>query len=229
VGLADVEFGYGGAAQRFEMGAEAETLAHFVRDRAHVGSGGDAGAEVGTVGLDGGDGEFLDLDLNRLQNDFLPLARQLVGGDAIDFLGRERRRDLLDEAEECGGEGLQLFEAGVGGADLAHGFAIGIVSVGGEAEADHAFVVFLGSGVELRQAREVADDEREHAGGERIERAQMADGALLENPAHAVNHVVGSPTGGFVDDENAIHSEANSFVIVRSGNFGFRQAVGLFA
>ena len=58
-------------------------------------------------------------------------------------------------------------------------FAIGVIGVGGEAEADHAFIGFLGRGVELRQAGETAGDEREHAGGERVERAEMADGALL--------------------------------------------------
>ena len=95
VGLGDVEFGDGGAAQGFEVGSAAEALAHFVSDGAHVGSRGYAGAEVGAVGLDGGDVEFFDLDLNRLQDDFFFLSRQFVGGDAVDFLGGEWWRDLL--------------------------------------------------------------------------------------------------------------------------------------
>jgi hypothetical protein len=52
-----------------------------VGDGTHVGSRGYAGAEVGAVALDSSDYEFLDLDVHRL-----------VGGDAVDFLGRERRR-----------------------------------------------------------------------------------------------------------------------------------------
>ena len=52
VSLGEVEFGYGGAAEGFEMGPGAEALAHFVGDGAHVGSGGDAGAEVGAVAVD---------------------------------------------------------------------------------------------------------------------------------------------------------------------------------
>jgi len=44
-------------------------------------------------------------------------------------------------------------------------------------------------------------DEREHAGGEGVESAEMADGTLAENAAHAVDYVVGSPSGGLIDDD----------------------------
>ena len=88
---------------------------------------------------------------------------------------------------------------------IGHGFAVGVVGIGGEAEADHAFVSFLGRGVELGQAGEASGDEREDAGGQRVESAEMADGALLQNAAHAVDHVVRGPTGGLVDDDEAIH------------------------
>ena len=47
VGLGDVEFGDGRAAEGCQVGAAAEELAHFVSDGAHVGFGRDAGAEVG--------------------------------------------------------------------------------------------------------------------------------------------------------------------------------------
>ena len=88
---------------------------------------------------------------------------------------------------------------------IAQGFAIGVIGVGGEAEADHAFIGFLGCGVELCQASEAAGDEREDASGERVEGAEMAYGALPKNAAHAVDHVVRGPTGGLVDDDYAIH------------------------
>ena len=98
MGLGDFEFGYGGAAQRFEMRAGADTLAHFVGDRAQVGSRGHPSAEVGAVAFNSGDDEFFDFDLNRLQHYIFLFARQFVGRDAVDFLGRERWRHLLDEA-----------------------------------------------------------------------------------------------------------------------------------
>ena len=85
VGLGDVEFGDAGAAEGFEVSSAAEALAHFVGYGAHIGSGGYAGAEGGAVGVDGGDGEFLNFDVYRFQNYFLLLAGEFIGGDAFDF------------------------------------------------------------------------------------------------------------------------------------------------
>ena len=73
------------------MRAAAEMLAHFVGDGAHVGSGGDVGTEGGAVGIDGDDGEFFDFDFYRLQDYFLLLAREFIGGDAFDFFRGEGR------------------------------------------------------------------------------------------------------------------------------------------
>jgi hypothetical protein len=75
---------------------------------AHVSAGGDAGAEAGSVAFHGEDFEFLDFHLYRLQDDFLFLSRQLVGGDTVDFLGGEGRRHLVDHAAEGGREGHDL-------------------------------------------------------------------------------------------------------------------------
>src|SRR5882724_5846042 len=98
-----------------------------------------------------------------------------------------------------------MLQAESDGPNLADGFAIGVISVGGEAKADYAFVGFSRRGVKLRQARERSCDEGEDARGQGIERAEMADGLLLQNAAHAVDHIVRGPTGGLVDDDDAIH------------------------
>lgn len=179
VGLSDVEFGDRGAAEGFEMGAAAEALAHLMGDGAHVGPGGDAGAEVRAVGVGGCDGKFFYLHLNRLQNHFFLFARKFVGRDAVDFFGGERRGDLVDEAEESGGKFLQVLERMGDGARVGDRFAVGVISIGREAEADDAFVSFFGSYVELGEARQRAGDEWEDAGGEGVKGAEMADGALL--------------------------------------------------
>ena len=68
MGLTDFKFGYGGAAQGFQVGGGTEALAHCVRDGTHVGSRGCEGVEVGAVALDSSDYEFLDFDLHRLQD-----------------------------------------------------------------------------------------------------------------------------------------------------------------
>ena len=108
VGVFEGEFGDGGAAEGFEMGAAGQGLAHFVGDGAHVGAGGDAGAEAGAVDVDGEDFEFFDFDLDRLEHDFFLFAGEFVGGDAGDFFGGEGRRSLFDESAEAGGERLRL-------------------------------------------------------------------------------------------------------------------------
>ncbi len=53
VGVCQGEFGYGGAAEGFEVGATSQFPSHIVGDGAHVGSGGDAGAKTNAV-----DGDF---------------------------------------------------------------------------------------------------------------------------------------------------------------------------
>src|SRR5580704_18081870 len=101
------------------MSTGAEALAHFVCNGTHVGAGSDAGTKARAVGIDREDGEFLDFDLHGLEHYLFLFSCQLVGGDAVDFFGRERRRDLLDQAEESGGEILEVIESGGGGLRVA--------------------------------------------------------------------------------------------------------------
>ena len=215
VGLGDREFGNRGAAEGFEMGSAAKLLAEVVGDGTHVGSGGDAGAEAGAIRVECENGEFFYFYLDRFEDHFLLFAGEFIGGDALDFFGREWGRGLLDYALEFRGEELESFQVeicgrgwtdgGVGPSMVRDRFAVGVVGVSGEAETDGAFVGFFGVHVELGEASEAAGDEREDAGGERVEGAEVSDGALAEDAAHAVDDVVRRPSGGLVDDEDAIH------------------------
>jgi len=90
------------------MGPAAEALAHFVGDGAHVGSRGYACAKAGAAAFDREDEEFFDFDLHCFQHYLLLFSCQLVGGDALNFFGGERWRDLLDNAEKFGAERLQF-------------------------------------------------------------------------------------------------------------------------
>ena len=87
------------------------SLSHFVRHRAHVGSGGDAGAKADAIDVDAENFEFFDLDLDGLSTTSLLLARQFVGRNSFNFLGGEGRRDLLDHASETGGDCFHLSSA----------------------------------------------------------------------------------------------------------------------
>ena len=84
-------------------------------------------------------------------------------------------------------------------------FAVGIVGVGGKTEADRALVGLFGRGIELCQAGQIANDQRQDSGGQRVESAEMAHRALLQDAADAIDHVVRGQSGGLVDDEDGVH------------------------
>ena len=165
------------------------------------------GAEADAVDSDFQDFKLLDLDLDWLQYDFFLLAGKFVGGDTFNFLGGERGRSLLDHSTEAGGDGFDFFRAQGDWFRFSRGVAFSIVGVGGETEADGAFVGLFRGGVELGQAGEVAGDERKDTGGHGVEGAEVADGAFVKNAARAVNAVVRGESGGLVDDEDGVHSE----------------------
>ncbi len=140
VGVGEGEFGDGGATEGFQVRAAGQFPAHVVGDGAHVGSGGDAGPETDAIEIDGEDFEFFDIDFDGLEHNFFLLAGEFVGGDAFYFLGGEGRRSLLDDAAEAGGESFDPFWVQAHFLRRGGGFAFGVVGVGGEAEADGAFV-----------------------------------------------------------------------------------------
>ena len=55
------------------------------------------------------------------------------------------------------------------------------------------------------EARETAQQHGQNAGGERVERAEMADGTFAGETAEAMDGVMGGDAGGFVEDEQAVH------------------------
>ena len=104
-----------------------------------------------------------------------------------------------------GGQGAHFIAIYVHVLQRRGGLALGVVGVSGEAEANHAFVRLLGMNIELRQAREVAENNRKNSGGRGIEGSEMADRALPENSPHAIDHVVRGQPGRFIDDYDTIH------------------------
>jgi len=62
-------------------------------------------------------------------------------------------------------------------------------------------------GVELRQPREIAEDNRQNSGGGRIERAEVSDGALTKMRRTRLTTSCESEPGGLVDDDYAIHED----------------------
>src|SRR5208282_3483414 len=110
-------------------------------------------------------------------------------------------------ALKLGGQGLHFIARNAHFLRRRCGFALGVVGVGGEAEADYPFVRLLGMGVELRQASEVAENNRQDSRGGGVESAEMSHRALANNPPHAIDYVVRREAGRLVDDYDTIHGD----------------------
>ena len=80
------------------MCAAAQHLSKLVRYRAHIASGRDAHAKLRILTFPFRKHELFDVHRHWLQHHGFAAARRLVGPFAIDFLGRERRRGLLNLA-----------------------------------------------------------------------------------------------------------------------------------
>ena len=102
---------------------------------------------------------------------------------------------------------LERFAIGLRGCIRPERGAVGIISVRSEAETDDSLIGLLRRTVKLRQTGEAAGDEWKHAGGKGVERPEVADGSLAKNAAHAVDHVVGGPASGLIEDDDSIHEK----------------------
>ena len=78
-----------------------------------------------------------------------------------------------------------------------------VVLVGRASERDGGFVGLVAGGQELREAGRAADDERQHAGRHRIERAGVPDARDAQRAPRQRHNVVGGRSFGLVDDEDA--------------------------
>ena len=87
---------------------------------------------------------------------------------------------------------------------LAGRLAGAVVGVGGPAEAHHALVDLVAARVELRQARGAPDHQRQHAGGDGVERSQVPDLLGPGDAAHLVHHVVRGPPFRFIDYDDSV-------------------------
>src|SRR5262249_15990851 len=122
-----------------------------------------------------GDGEFLDLHVPGPQVNFFSLARQLVGRDASHLLCRKRRRYLLEMADKLRRsvadlllwKAYMLFPSG--------SFAPSRLRIRGQTEADHGLIPLVGVIVELCQAGEASEHERQNARRHGVEGAEVSD------------------------------------------------------
>ena len=190
VSVVERELGNAGAPQRLQMGSATQRLAHVMGNGSHVGAGTNSSPELDAVKVDGKNFKFFDLNLHRIQADLFLFAREFVGGDAFDFLRGERRRRLRDRASELPCQRIELFPAQFDICRRAGGFTLSIVGVGGEAEADRAFVGLFRAEIELRQTGETTYYQRKDPGSHGVKRSEMSDGSLAEDAAGSMDDIV---------------------------------------
>src|SRR5262245_23672579 len=91
-----------------------------------------------------------------------------------------------------------------------------ITSVGGISQADDCLVLLVRSAEKLGESRRLTNENKQNAGGERIECSCMTYATLLQNAARTRDYVMRSYVGRFIDNQQSIHG-GNS----RSGVFRF--------
>ena len=192
------------AAELDEMRAAAEVLPDVMAIGADVKALAALDAKFNQRKRDVVDDVGVDVDEARLALDGLAGAGEFVERDAALLEGRDHRRDLIKVTGVFLEGGLELLAGEVGHGLFLECLAVGVLGIGDDAEL-HGRGVFLVLGHEqVLDFGCLADDEHEEAGGERIERAAMADLLEMKAIAHVIHDVVGGATGGLVDEENSV-------------------------
>src|SRR5579885_2789379 len=203
-GLFDGKFTDGGTFDFREVRATAKLLAHFVRQRTDVGARRTLDHEASKGAFQVRQTIFKEFDVHGFQLDGLFLAGQLVSGPAVNFFGGKYGRHLLEASNTLGGKPLEHARIESGAGVRALRFAIGVVRVGGEAEAEARGVALSPAGIEARKPRRAPEEQNQDSCREGIERAEMADLAEASEMPDGIDHVVRRLALGLVDDQSAI-------------------------
>jgi hypothetical protein len=100
------------------------------------------------------------------------------------------------------------------------------LAVSGDAERHRADVFLVLAHEEVLNLGATPEDDDEQAGGERVERAAVADLLGVERAADYGNHVVRGHAGGFIDQEDAVGAVVLRAAVDRIRIFQGAGAVG---
>src|SRR5580693_7595833 len=147
--------------------------------------------------------QAFDYDAAGLEVDRLAGACQIVGALAFDLEGREGWRDLLDVANE-GRQGAA--DRLVGGTKVAGGsdLALGIFRRARLPEAEREAVFLPAVHDEGHGLGRLAQGNRQHAAGQRIERSAMARLPRAEQAAHTADRGGRPQPHRLVEDHPAV-------------------------
>ncbi len=207
------------ALQPFEVRTAPETLSEVVGQRPDVEAARAHESHLGETVSVTAQFDRRDGDLDGLDVDGFPLAREFVGRRAANFLGGVGRwglqvpssegRHRLGHRRLCqGGDRGELGQ--LASAAHATGGTFGVVGLSSRPDPNPRDVLLVGAAHERREPGGAADDEREHTGRERIEGSGMADARQADRATHDRDDVVRGRAGGFVDDKYTVHVMLNA-------------------
>src|SRR5439155_25448437 len=201
--------------QLAQVRAAPDLLPQIVRQRAQVGSFRAAHEDARIRRTEPEEPRFVDVDLPRLALHLLAGARQLVEPPAVDLARRVHGRRLLHQADEVAQRLANALFAQAFERSRLHRAPGAVLRVGGDAEADDGVVLLVSLADEAGDLGGVADADREHPRGRRIERPGMAATLGLEEALHAADHVEAGGTARFVDHDYAGELMRHSSVLPR--------------
>src|SRR5579872_6797802 len=188
-------------AQFGQMGHRAKLHSDVARERTHVGAGGTGGHEMNRHRVDRVEHQARNLDLTRGRRLNLGAApRKPVKRHAVALDRGEDRRLLHDPAGEARGgfrehRGRERWDYG------RLGLGAGAIErVGPDTEPDHTFVLFYSVLQKWRELGGLANQNRQQAGGEWIECAQMADAGGTNARLDLAHDLGRGNPRGLVDD-----------------------------
>ena len=180
------------------MRSAAKGLTKIVGKRTNIGSCRDFDDKFGTVSDDTLDLEATNFHFYRFEVDGLIAAGKFVRGDTVHLLRGIRRRRLQNVSSESWQVLLNLGERRRDALYGANGLTFGIVCIGRKAKTYLPFIHFGGIVKELGEASKAANHQWQDSGGHRIEGSEVADAALSDDAADAVDDIVRCEVGGFV-------------------------------
>jgi len=200
-GLGELEVSRTGADEGGHMAPAAQHLAEIVA----------VGTDIESLGAmdpktDDGEGDFQNfvfIDAHLAGGTFngFSFPGQLVERNTVLLDGRDHGRNLVEFPGEFGKGGFDgaAFEGGDGPG--LKDFAGGVLGIGGFAELEGALVLLVLGHEQILNAGGLADHEHEEAGGDGIERAAVANLALLKASTDEVDNIMGGLAGGLVDEQ----------------------------
>ena len=197
-----------------------ELRAEVARDRAHVRAGAaaqvDPDVEPAVPRAHVQQVDRVDRDRPRRQRDRLPGAGGAVRGATAELPRAERRRPLVegaDEARQGAGNGRVRRHRPADDADRS----LAVIGLGGLSQPDHRVVALAAAGELLAEAGGGPDEDRQHARGQRIERAGVTDPPRAGEAPHEPDHVVAGGPDRLVEVNDPEHRRGRARARTRPG------------